>query len=163
MSVFSSSRFPCPEWGGLILPLSFPQALSTEFRVHWRDGHAPSAQTGLRWSPGPMNSFFKWRKAPWAPGWMWRRALEFPFKGYWTGPGPNVALTNWVPSFTPTLPHLLLAICLSTPFLAKAKDDGWGEIASFSSLIFNQVTTSLSGERSRRCKRSAKEVSEIVE
>ena len=44
--------------GGLILPLSFPQALSTEFRVHWRDGHAPSTQTGLRWSPGPVNSFF---------------------------------------------------------------------------------------------------------
>ena len=57
MSVFSSSRFPCPE-RGLILPLSFPQALSTEFRVHWRGGHARSAQTGLRWSPGPMNSFF---------------------------------------------------------------------------------------------------------
>ena len=52
ISVFPAQR------GGLILPLSFPQALSTEFRVHWRDGHAPSAQTGLRWSPGPMNSFF---------------------------------------------------------------------------------------------------------
>ena len=50
--------FPCPE-GGIILPLSFPQALSTEFRVHWRGGHARSAQTGLRWSPGPMNSFFR--------------------------------------------------------------------------------------------------------
>ena len=59
MSVFSSSRFPCPE-GDLILPLSFPQALSTEFRVHWRGGHAQSAQTGLRCSPGPMNSFFSW-------------------------------------------------------------------------------------------------------
>ena len=57
MSVFSFSRFPCPE-RGLILPLSFPQALSTELRVHWRGGHAPSAQTGLRWSPGPLNSFF---------------------------------------------------------------------------------------------------------
>ena len=54
----SSSRFPCPE-GGLILPLSFPQTLSTEFRAHWRGGHARSAQTGLRWSPRPMSSFFK--------------------------------------------------------------------------------------------------------
>ena len=50
-------KVPLPR-GGLILPLSFPQALSTEFRVHWRGGHARSAQTGLRWSPGPMNSFF---------------------------------------------------------------------------------------------------------
>ena len=62
---------------------------------------------------------------------MWRRALEFPFKGDWTGPGPSVALTNWVPSFTPTLPHLLLAICLSTPFLEKAKDEGWGRDCQF--------------------------------
>ena len=45
--------------GGLILPLSFPQVLSREFRVHWRGGRAGSAQKGLRWSPGPMNSFFK--------------------------------------------------------------------------------------------------------
>ena len=45
--------------GGLILPLSFPQALSTEFRVHQRGGLAPPARTGLRWSPGPMNSFFR--------------------------------------------------------------------------------------------------------
>ena len=52
-----SSRLPCPE-GGLILPLSFPQALSTEFRVHWRGGRTRPARTGLRWSPGPMNSFF---------------------------------------------------------------------------------------------------------
>ena len=43
--------------GGLLLPLSFPQALSREFRVHWRGGRAWSAQTGLRWSPGPRNSF----------------------------------------------------------------------------------------------------------
>ena len=39
--------------------MSFPQALSTEFRVHSRGGLARSAQTGLRWSPGPMNSFFR--------------------------------------------------------------------------------------------------------
>ena len=51
-------KIPLPR-GGLILLLSFPQALSTEFRVHWRGGHARSAQTGLRWSPGPMNSFFR--------------------------------------------------------------------------------------------------------
>ena len=38
--------------GGLLLPLSFLQALSTEFR-------ARSARTGLRWSPGPLNSFFR--------------------------------------------------------------------------------------------------------
>ena len=38
--------------------ISFPQALSTEFRVHWRGGRARPARTGLRWSPGPMNSFF---------------------------------------------------------------------------------------------------------
>ena len=38
-----------------------------------------------------------------------------------------------------------------------------GETASFRSLIFNQVTGSLLGERPRRCKGSAKEVSEIVE
>ena len=44
--------------GGLILPLLFPQALSTEFRVHWRGGRARSARAGLRWSPGPMNAFF---------------------------------------------------------------------------------------------------------
>ena len=50
-------KIPLPR-GGLILPLSFPQALSTEFRVHWRGGHAQSAQTGVRWSPGPMNAFF---------------------------------------------------------------------------------------------------------
>ena len=43
---------------GLILPLSFPQALNREFRVHWRGGPGGSARTGLRWSPGPMNSFF---------------------------------------------------------------------------------------------------------
>ena len=39
-----SSRFPCPE-GALI-------------RGHWRGGRARPARTGLRWSPGPMNSFF---------------------------------------------------------------------------------------------------------
>ena len=44
--------------GGLILPLSFPQALSREFRVHWRGDWAWSAWTGLRGSPGPMNPFF---------------------------------------------------------------------------------------------------------
>ena len=49
--------------GGLILPLSIPQELSREFRVHWRGGRVRSAQAGLRWSPGPMNSFFNisWR------------------------------------------------------------------------------------------------------
>ena len=59
------------------------------------------------------------------------------FKGDWTGIGPQtgVALTNWAPSFTPTLPHLLLPICSSTAFWAKAKDEGWGEIVSFNSLI----------------------------
>ena len=51
-------KIPLPR-GGSYLPLSFPQALSTEFRVHWIGGHAQSAQTGLRWSPGPMNSFFR--------------------------------------------------------------------------------------------------------
>ena len=50
-------KIPLPR-GGLILPLSTPQALSTEFRVHWRGGRAWSAWTGLRWSPGPMNFFF---------------------------------------------------------------------------------------------------------
>ena len=50
-------KIPLPR-GGLILPLSSPQVLSTEFRVHWRGGLARSARTGLRWSPGPMNSFF---------------------------------------------------------------------------------------------------------
>ena len=50
-------KIPLPR-RGLILPLSFPQALSTEFRVHWRGGLAWSARTCLRWSPGPMNSFF---------------------------------------------------------------------------------------------------------
>ena len=50
-------KIPLPR-GGLILPLSFPQALSTEFRVHWRGGCGRPARTGLRWSPGPMNSFF---------------------------------------------------------------------------------------------------------
>ena len=44
--------------GDLILPLSFPQALSREPKVHWRGGWAWSPQTGLRWSPCPMNSFF---------------------------------------------------------------------------------------------------------
>ena len=44
--------------GGLILPLSFPQTLSREFRVHWRGGRTRPAWTGLRWSQGPMNSFF---------------------------------------------------------------------------------------------------------
>ena len=44
--------------GGLILPLWFAQVLSREFRVHWRGGWAWSAQAGLRWSPGPVNSFF---------------------------------------------------------------------------------------------------------
>ena len=53
-------KTPLPR-GGLILPLPFPQVLSTEFRVHWRGGHARPAQTGLKWSPGPMNSFFKGR------------------------------------------------------------------------------------------------------
>ena len=38
-----------------------------------------------------------------------------------------------------------------------------GETASFMSLTFNQVTGSLLGERPRRCKGSAKEVSKIVE
>ena len=51
------SKIPLPR-GDLILPLSFPQVLSTEFRVHWRGGLGRSAQTGPRWSPGPMNSFF---------------------------------------------------------------------------------------------------------
>ena len=51
-------KIPLPR-GGLILPLSFPQALSTEFRVHRRGGHARPARTGLRWSPCPMNSFFR--------------------------------------------------------------------------------------------------------
>ena len=45
--------------GGLILPLSFPQVLSTEFRVHWRGSRASAAQIGLKWSPGPTNSFFR--------------------------------------------------------------------------------------------------------
>ena len=31
---------------------------NTESRVHWKSGWAWSAWTGLRWSPGPMNSFF---------------------------------------------------------------------------------------------------------
>ena len=44
--------------GGLFLLVPFPRALSTEFRVHWRGGRARSAQTGLRWGPDPMNSFF---------------------------------------------------------------------------------------------------------
>ena len=44
--------------GGLILPLSFPQALSRELRVYWRGGRAGSARTGLTWSPGAMSSFF---------------------------------------------------------------------------------------------------------
>ena len=35
-------KIPLPR-GGFILPLSFPQALSTEFRVHWRGGLARSA------------------------------------------------------------------------------------------------------------------------
>ena len=38
-----------------------------------------------------------------------------------------------------------------------------GEIASFRSLLFNQVAGSLLGERPRRCKGRAKEVSKIVE
>ena len=50
-------KIPLPR-GSLILPLSFPQALSTEFRGHWRGGRPRPARTGLRWSPGPMNSFF---------------------------------------------------------------------------------------------------------
>ena len=58
ISVCFLFKIPLPR-GGLVLPLSFPQALSTELRVHWRGGRARSAQTGLRWSPGPMNSFFK--------------------------------------------------------------------------------------------------------
>ena len=36
--------------GGLILCCRF----HAEFTVHWRDGRAGSAWTGLRWSPGPM-------------------------------------------------------------------------------------------------------------
>ena len=47
------------------------------------------------------------------------------------GQSPVLPLTNWVPSFTPTLSHLVLAICLSTPFLAKAKDEGWGRACQF--------------------------------
>ena len=65
-------------------------------------------------------------EAPWTSGWMWKWGLEFPFKGYWTGVGPGVVLTNWVPSFIPTLRLLLLPICPSAPFLAKAKDEGYG-------------------------------------
>ena len=56
-------KIPLPR-GGLIFPLSFPQALSTEFRVHWRGGCPRPARTGLRWSPGPMNSFFTTIPAP---------------------------------------------------------------------------------------------------
>ena len=33
--------------------------LGAKHGVHWRGGRAWSAWTGLRWSPGPMNSFFK--------------------------------------------------------------------------------------------------------
>ena len=46
--------------GGLILPLSFPQALSREFRVHWRGGRARSADRP-EMEPGPVNSFFRTR------------------------------------------------------------------------------------------------------
>ena len=55
--------------------------------------------------------------------------VGFPFKGDWigVGPQPGAALTNWAPSFTLTLSHLLLPICSSTPFLAKAKNEGWGD------------------------------------
>ena len=63
--------------GGLVLPLSFPQALSTESRVHWRGGPAPSARTGFRWSPGPMDSFFR-RPGfdPWVGMSPWRRTCN---------------------------------------------------------------------------------------
>ena len=44
--------------GGLIPLLLFSLALNTEFRVHWKGGLPWSAWTGLKWSPGLMNSFF---------------------------------------------------------------------------------------------------------
>ena len=34
--------------GGLILPLPFPQALSREFRVHWRGGRTDGPQMESR-------------------------------------------------------------------------------------------------------------------
>ena len=99
-------KIPLPRVGGLILPLSFPQALSTEFRVHWRDGHAPSAQTGLRWSPGPVNSFFNYSSTQprgREEGQWPLIATHRPWQGT-LGPSlPGLVLTGWPWPLTPAV------------------------------------------------------------
>ena len=83
---------------------------------------------------------------------MW--GLAFPVKGYWTwvGPQSGVVLTNWAPSFTPNLPHYLLPICSSTPFLVKAKDEGGVRLPVSAPLSDNQMTVSFLGMRPRKCR-----------
>ena len=93
--------------GGLILPLSFPQALSTEFRVRWRGGWARAAWTGLRWSPGPMNSFFTF---PFGP-------FPFPFTGAWVLPLSHPKSAFHLSGNRQTVSHLVAPrnLCLSLP------------------------------------------------